>query len=119
DLAKLVAVHDLDKRCGSAAAADHIDRRRMLQSDPLAQGIIGLDLGLQFALGVWSKGNRYFVLVPELLNILLQVVTRDLRLVLVDEAAKVVAQLFRFGVEIAGPNSSVERPGMLGQRKIV
>src|SRR5215472_10853496 len=115
---KLIGVLDFYKGRGGALSDNEYGwRPRQFALQP--QVVIRLDLVFELALGIESERNRNLVLVGEFLEILQEVSPGDLRLVLIDVTAKIIAQLFRLGVQEACINRRLPRPGVLGKREVV
>jgi hypothetical protein len=69
---------------------------------------VGQDLGFELSVGIENKRNRRLFVRGKLVDILVQVGLINLRLVLVNLASEIVAQLLRFAIKVAGKHRCVE-----------
>src|SRR5208283_3653602 len=118
-LVELGAIHYLDKRGATRGVTHHVDGGSVVESYPLAHGVVCLDLGGELTRGIDDKGECDLVVGSEALGHAAQVLRRDLGLVGEYEQPVVVAQLLRLGVEVTRIDRRFERPVMHGQRKVV
>ena len=99
----------------------------MLDANGNTEIEVGFHLGLQLALRIDHQRQRDLVRGSELLGLLAQIVgivdvwrlLAGISLVAEAVVAEFVADLLRFGVEVARQNRRLLRPVVLGQRKIV
>src|SRR5579864_7389767 len=118
-LEQLGGVGDFHKRPRGILAADHIDRRRVLDANFAPQFLVGGDLGRELALRIDDERQVGLVIGSKLLRETLQVIRRYFRLVLENVVAELVAEIFALSVEVARDDRSIERPVVHWQRKVM
>src|SRR6185312_14571770 len=118
-LIELAGVGDFDKRPCRVLAAHHVNRRRVLDANLLAQLFFGIHLGSEFSLRINHERKLFFVIRRELAGETLQRVGSDFGLVLEDVVAEFFAQLLRARIEIMRDHRSLIRPVVHGQREVV
>src|SRR5579864_823678 len=89
-------------------AADHVDRRGVLDANFAPQFLISSDLGCELALRIDHERQVGFVIGGKLLREALQVIGRYFRLVLENVVAELIAEIFALSVEIARDHRSIE-----------
>ncbi len=131
-----MTVDYLDKGHAIRLVGDHPNGRRVLDADALAEIDVRLDFGSQLLLRVDHKGKRNAMLLGEFFREIMNrgrgsrrgtcwsfrgSFARGINQLLVgkDRIAKIIAKLFRLGVEPARIHRRVKAPGVKGQRKIV
>ena len=120
ELEEFAAVQDLYEGSAFGLAGSYPDGGGVLDADFLAEGVVGFDLGGQFAVGVQGEGKGEFVAGGEFFSEVAQVLERgDGRLVGEDFVAVFVTELFRFDIEPAGVDGGLEAPGVEGEREVV
>ena len=91
----------------------------MIDANTLASVLVFVDCRCQFPLRIDHERQVHFVVSGEFFRETAQRRRRDLRLVLEDVVAEIIAQLLGHGIEVAGDDCGVEGPVVHRQREVV
>src|SRR5437870_3013506 len=100
-LKELVRVRYFNERTVRVPATDYVNRGRVLNSDFPPQFLVGIHFRRELTLGIDHEWQIDLVLSRKPLREILQSIGSDLRLVLEDEVAELIAQLLRLRIEVA------------------
>ena len=118
-LKQLAAIDNLDEGLTDLVVRHHIDCRRMVEPQAVAEIAIGFHLGGQLSLRIDGEGQIELVLSGKLLREGMKVVFADFELVLETRVPEFIADLFLMSVKVARKYGGVIGPGVHLQRKIV